>query len=274
MSPGGKGANQAFAALRSGAKTALISRVGDDGMGHMIVTQLRREGVITSGVMESKDAPTGCAFILRAPGGHNRIIVASGANAEITHDQIPDEILKSDTVILAQMEAPPDQTHELLRRAKAKGAQTILNLAPAATLPANMLSCVDYLIVNEIEARQLAGHLHLTGDILDICADVSKQYHLTCIATLGEKGALAWVKGGKPILTPAYPIEHVVDTTGAGDAWCGTFACALHDRKPLAEALKRACIAGSLSCMKKGTQSSYPYLAEIEEAMTAHGHKT
>jgi ribokinase len=271
MSPGGKGANQSLAALRSGAKTALVSRVGDDGMGNKIVTGLRREGVITSSVMQSETLPTGCAFIMRDAHGQNRIIVASGANSEIIADQIPDEILKPGTVVLTQMEAPQQETWELLKRAHAKGAQTILNLAPAAAVPDTVLQSLDYLVVNEVEAVQLAGHLGLnTGnDVLKICEAVAKRGDLTCIITLGAKGALAWAKDGKPLLVPALKIDPVVDTTGAGDAWCGTFAAAMHDKKPLPEAMKRACIAGSLACMKKGAQESFPYLGEIEEKLTA-----
>jgi ribokinase len=270
MSAGGKGANQALAALRSGAKTALVARAGDDGMGTKIVAHLRREGVITSGVMQS-DLPTGCAFIMRDNAGQNRIIVASGANAETAAEQIPDDILKPENILLMQMETRAEENWTLLTRARACGARTILNLAPAANIPVNVLQCVDILVVNEVEAVQLAGFLNLNvgHDVVKICEAVSKKGHLTCIITLGPKGALAWTKEGKPILTPALKLDEVVDTTGAGDAWCGTLAAALHEGKPLEEAMKRACIAGSLSCMKKGAQESFPWLGEINDKMTA-----
>ncbi len=269
MSHGGKGANQALAALRAGAKTALVGRVGDDGMGLRILTGLRREGVITSGVAQS-DQPTGCAFIMRGDHGENRIVVAAGANAAATSDQIPDDILKPGAVLLLQMETTHAENWDLLRRARACGAMTILNLAPAAPVPGDVLPCIDILVMNEIEASQLAGHLNLqTDDLVKICEAVSKRGNLTCVITLGAKGAFAWTREGKPILAPALKLDEVVDTTGAGDAFCGTLAGSLHERHTFPEALKRACVAGSLACLKKGAQSSFPYLGDIEEKLAA-----
>ena len=138
LSAGGKGANQALAALRFGAKTALVSRVGDDGMGLQMVNNLRREGVMTTGVAES-NKPTGCAFIMREQSGENRIVVGSGANSDITHDQIPDEILKPGNIVLMQMETPLTENWQLLARARAGGAMTIVNLAPRGRFTAGIL---------------------------------------------------------------------------------------------------------------------------------------
>lgn len=267
MSPGGKGANQALAALRSGAKVALVGRSGDDGMGTRIVTNLRREGVITSGVVQS-DRPTGCAIIMRGPDGENRIIVASGANAEVTADQVPDEILKPGNIVLMQMEIPPQENWALLARAKKNGAMTILNAAPVRPMPEEIFPLVDILIVNEVEARQLAARLGVQdGDVLKQASALSAAGPLTCIVTLGAKGAVAWTKENKPFHVPALKVDEVVDTTGAGDAWCGTLAAALYQNIPLEEAMMRASVAASLSCMKKGAQESFPYLGDIEDSL-------
>lgn len=268
MSPGGKGANQALAALRSGAKVALVSRAGDDGMGTRIVTNLRREGVMTSGVAQSPQ-PTGCAIIFRNSDGQNRIVVASGANAEISADQVPDEILKPGNVVLMQMETPPQENWILLDRAKKLGAMTILNAAPVRDIPKEVFPLLDVLIVNEIEAAQLSTQIGFKDpDVLKQAAALSAAGPLTCIVTLGAKGAVAWTKDNKPFHVPALKVDDVVDTTGAGDAWCGTLATALYQGMALEDAMKRASVAASLSCMKKGAQESFPYLGDIEDYLS------
>ena len=268
MSPGGKGANQAFAALRGGAKVAMIGRVGDDSMGTRLVTGLRREGVMTSGVAVSETEPTGCAFIIRDSSGGNRIIVGSGANAGANAGQVPDEILGPGNILLLQMELPPEQNWALLERARRRGATTILNLAPAVPLPPEILSNIDILILNEIEAQQTAKALGLPGgDVLKLAQSIAQKGALTCIVTLGDKGAIAWTKENKPLNVPACKVGAVVDTTGAGDAFCGTLAAALQNGHSLEDSMKRAAIAGSLACTKKGAQASFPYLGDIEERL-------
>ncbi len=267
-SPGGKGANQALAALRAGAKVALIGRSGDDGMGTRIVTNLRREGVMTSGVAQSPQ-PTGCAIIFRGSDGQNRIVVASGANAEVTADQVPDEILKPGNVVLMQMETPPEENWILLDRAKKLGAMTILNAAPVRPIPKEIFPLIDVLVVNEIEAAQLSAQIGIKDtDFLKQAAALSAAGPLTCIVTLGAKGAVAWTKDNKPFHVPALKVDEVVDTTGAGDAWCGTLATALYQGMALEDAMKRASVAASLSCMKKGAQESFPYLGDIEDNLS------
>jgi ribokinase len=267
-SPGGKGANQALAALRSGAKVALVGKIGDDGIGARMMTGLRRDGVITSGVAHS-DTPTGTAMVIRDSSGENRIIVGSGANAEATADQIPDEVLKPDNIVLMQMETPHKENWLLLARARHHGTTTILNAAPAAAIPREVLRNIDILIVNQLEAQQLADHMKLDSghDIVKVAESLSRLGGLTCIVTLGAKGAMAWTKEGKPVLVAALALDSVEDTTGAGDAFCGTLAAALHGGFKLEDAMKRACVAGSLACLKKGAQTSFPYLGEIEQKL-------
>lgn len=269
MSPGGKGANQALAALRSGAKVALVGRVGDDSTGMRIVTGLRRDGIMTSGVAHS-DKSTGCALIMRDSSGQNRIIVASGANMDARAEQVPDEILKRGNVLLLQMEVPPEENWELLARARTLGATTILNLAPATKIPLTALSHVDILVVNQIEARQMADKMGIeVADNAPLIAQaLSRQGKLTCIVTLGSRGAVAHSRDGHAITVPALQFGNaVVDTTGAGDAYCGTLAAAIHAGLELEPAMRRASVAGSLACLKHGAQSSFPWLGEIEESL-------
>lgn len=267
--PGGKGANQALAAARAGAKTALVGNVGDDGPGLRILNNLKRNQVMTSGVGKSEEMPTGMAMVVKEKSGENRIIVASGANSLVTADQAPADILHSDNVLLVQMELPAEQNAIVMKTAKENGAPVIMNLAPALDIPKSMLSLVDYLIVNQIEARQLGKRLGL--DIKDNTAKLAqalaKEGRLTCIITMGPDGVVAVSKDGKGFEVPAMKLEKVKDTTGAGDCFCGTFAACVHEGKPLHTALRMAIVASGLSCLHEGTQESYPYLADIDEVL-------
>ncbi len=269
LSPGGKGANQALACARGGVKTALVSKVGDDGMGTRILNNLRRNEAMTSGVATSDYLPTGMPFITADSKGENQIVVASGANADITATQVPDEVLKPSNILLLQMEVPLAENIALMERAKKGGAKVILNLAPAFHVPQKALELVDYLIVNEPEARAIAGASGLGAqqDMMMIAKALSRIGNLNCIVTLGPEGAIAVGENGAGWRVPAMDLKEVVDTTGAGDCFCGTFAAALHNKLTLGAAMRRACIAGSLSCMKKGALDSYPYIADIEEVL-------
>lgn len=269
MSPGGKGANQALACARGGVKTALVSKVGDDGMGTRILNNLRRNEVMTSGVATSDILPTGMAFATGNAKGENQIIVASGANGDLSAAQVPDEILKPGNILLLQMEVPLQENINLMERAQKNGTKVILNLAPAFHIPQKALDLVDCLIVNELEARMIA---EVTGvnpqqDLMVIARALAAKGKLDCIITLGEKGSIAVGDNGSAWRVPALAIPEVVDTTGAGDCYCGTIAAALHNKLALGSAMRRAAVASSLSCMKKGAQDAYPFIAEVEEAL-------
>jgi ribokinase len=269
MFPGGKGANQAMACAKAGAKTALVGKVGDDGMGTRILNNLRRHEVMTSGVAVDESLPTGMAMITVNAKGENQIVVATGANSNVNADQVPDEVLKPDKVVLMQMEVPIEQNTMLLERAKKRGSTTILNLAPAFHVPQKMLELVDYLIVNEHEARMIADVLGMGAhqDLRLIARALATKGRLVCIVTMGAKGSIAIDAQGKGWSVPAMTLKEVVDTTGAGDCFCGTFAAAIHGRLALGSAMRRASVAAGLSCLKAGAQDSYPYLADVDAAI-------
>ena len=271
LNPGGKGANQALAACRTGAKVCIIGKVGDDGYGRSITDALKRDGVITSGVGKSEIHPTGTAVTARDPSGQKQITILSGANVDVSADQIPDEILVPSNFLLMQMELPLEQTLTVLSRAKARGCTTILNLAPAVAIPKQAIGLLDYLIVNSIEARQIAEKLNLKqeNNAAKVAHSLAVEGQLTCVMTLGKAGAVAVTKDGEAWGVPTLQVDQslVVDVNGAGDAYCGTFAAALHDKKPLAEAMRRATVAATLCCFKQGAQPSLPYLDEIEEKL-------
>lgn len=271
MTPGGKGANQALAAARYGAKTAIVGKVGDDGNGLRILNNLKRHGVMTSGVAKSEDYPTGMAMVLKEKGGKNRIIVASGANAMVSAEQAPSDILHKDNVLLVQMELPLEQTAIVMKCAKEKGAPVIMNLAPALAIPKELLFLVDYLIVNQIEARQIAKKFGMEPekDMEQVARKLAIEGKLTAIITMGENGVVASDKAGKTSKLNAIKVD-AIDIAGAGDCFCGTFAACLHEGKKFDEALRIATVASGLSCTKTGTMESYPYLEEIEGALESY----
>ena len=269
MTPGGKGANQALAAARLGVKTALVGKVGDDGPGIRVQKVLRRNEVVTSGVTLSETLPTGMATVIKDKSGENRIIVASGANAEVSAEQAPSEILGKGNYLLVQMELPMEQNALVMKSARDSGAKVVLNLAPAMDIPAPMLSLADFLVVNQIEARQLGERLGIdvSGKPEKLAYALAKKGKLNCLITMGPDGCVLVTPEGEAWGMDSVKLDEVVDTTGAGDCFCGTFTACLHEGKSQSEAMRYATAASALSCMKEGTLDSYAYSAEIEEML-------
>ena len=267
---GGKGANQALAAARMGTKTALISCVGNDGAGIRMMSHLKRDGVMVTGVAESENFLTGTASIISSSTGQRHTVVAPGANADAHQDQIPDEILKPGNIVLMQMELSVTENEKLINRAHERGAKTILNLAPAMKISDSVLKKLDYLIVNQIEARQMAATLGLDVEKTPEtqAKALSKAGNLNCIVTMGDKGSTAATLSGQIVKVKAMQLETVVDTTGAGDAYCGTFAACIHNGETLLSAMKYASIAGTLACRGYGAQDSFAYSGDIKEHLS------
>ncbi len=266
--PGGKGANQALAAARLGEKVAMVGAVGDDDFGQTLTHYLRQNGAMTSGVAKS-EKPTGIAVVTRDSAGENQIVVASGANLDAKADQVPNEILTKENYLLLQMELPVSETVSLLERAKKAGVTTVLNLAPAIMIPESAMENLDYLIVNSIEAAQISEKLGLGTDLnIEKLAQALAQFgNLTCIVTGGVEGSIAVTPKGETfkVQTSRVEGEDLIDTTGAGDCYCGTLVAGLHAGKNLNEAMNLASVAASLSVRGEGAQSSYPYLDDIQE---------
>jgi ribokinase len=258
--PGGKGANQAAAAAKAGAGVRMVGRLGGDAFGHLAREALETAGVDCSGVLTS-ERPTGIAVIGVDPEGENQIMVASGANLDASADQIEDAALSPDVTLLCQNEVRPEETFALIERASARGARTILNLAPAIEVPARVLDALDVLVVNEVEAAMAAGVSRI-GDPADLARDLARRHDLVCVITLGAEGAIAMGSDGGHRVK-ALPIE-AVDTTGAGDAFVGVLAAALHQGQSLAKALCRASVAAGLACLTIGAQTSQPSVSAIE----------
>lgn len=259
--PGGKGGNTALAAARAGAATSLFGRVGDDGFADDSLALLRGAGVDLGGVAGSA-RPTGCATIWVDGSGENAIVVASGANLDSRADQIPASALSPETIVMLQMEVPANENWRLTERAKESGAKVLLNLAPAGMVPESILRLLDFVVVNELEAAALAADAGLDADrpshVPRLLAD---RYGLTCIVTLGGAGALSFGPDGG-FAVPALPIA-AVDTTAAGDAFCGGFAAALDRGLPVETALRHGSVGAGLACTIAGAQSSLPDAAAV-----------
>lgn len=259
--PGGKGANQAVAAALAGTAVAMFGQVGNDSFASVALEQLRASGVDLSGLVTSS-RPTGCAAVWVESGGENSIVVAGGANHEVNSDQVPDDFLRPDTSLVLQMHVPLEENWKLARRAKSKGARIYINVAPAGPVPCDILELVDILVVNELEGEAIASQIGLDfKEHTDIPRKLAAKFGNTCILTLGAAGAVAFeVKGGWSV--SALPITPI-DTVGAGDAFMGGLAAALHEGKNLQQALQYASVGAGLCCTEIGAQTSLPSAVSI-----------
>lgn len=261
LAAGGKGANQAAAAAKAGADVRMIGHLGEDSFGAFAREVMTEAGVDCSAVAVSEQA-TAIAVIGVDQAAENQIIVASGANLDTDPSQVPSDWLGTAATVLCQNEIRPAATFDLLKLAKRRGARTVLNLAPAAELPTDVLACLDILVVNEIEAAMAAGVDALGDDAMSIANELSDRYGLTAVITLGAKGAIASGPEGR-FQVGSLGVEPV-DTTGAGDAFVGVLAAAVDIGETLPTALRRASVAAGLACTRIGAQTSQPNAADIE----------
>lgn len=261
LAAGGKGANQAAAAAKAGADVRMIGHLGEDSFGAFAREVMTEAGVDCSAVAVSEQA-TAIAVIGVDQAAENQIIVASGANLDTDPSQVPSDWLGTAATVLCQNEIRPAATFDLLKLAKRRGARTVLNLAPAAELPTDVLACLDILVVNEIEAAMAAGVDALGDDAMSIANELSDRYGLTAVITLGAKGAIASGPEGRFQVGSLGVVP--VDTTGAGDAFVGVLAAAVDIGETLPTALRRASVAAGLACTRIGAQTSQPNAADIE----------
>lgn len=263
--PGGKGANQAVAAARLGRRVAMVGRVGEDDFGATLLAALNDYDVDPAAVVRTRETPTGIALVTVDANGENVIVVAPGANARVTPADVEAgaALIDQASVVLAQLEIPLDAVTEAAVRTR---GTVILNPAPAPTaaerLPARLLQAVDVLVPNRGELGALAG-----GGAPDSIAAIAALAHSiegpdAVVVTLAEEGALL-AHAGAHVHLPASPVR-AVDTTAAGDCFCGALADALARGESLETAVRWAVRAASLAVTRPGAQASMPTRAEVE----------
>jgi ribokinase len=266
--PGGKGANQAVAAARCGARTQLIGAVGRDEAGDALLAALRQAGVEAGQVLRLADQPTGQAFIWVSEAGENSIVVAGGANLALTPTMLDVEAAAASTVLLAQLETPTATIEALFAAPTLADRLRLLNAAPALAEARRLFPLVDILIVNETELARFAG-ADVAAEDLDAVAAAAhaliSRPGQTVVVTLGAAGALA-VRAEGRILAAGRPAT-VVDTTGAGDCFCGVLAARLAEGAELETALAWANAAAALSTERPGATPAMPSRAEIASAV-------
>ena len=262
--PGGKGANQALAARRAGAKVRLVGAIGDDDIGKAALSELEPAGVDLSDVAH-RHGTTGVAIITVDAAGENTIVVSPGANAHVRASQVRAGVFAKGDILLLQMEVPHAENLAVAKKAADAGARVILSVAPFAPLSIEELGPTEIVVVNEHEASDFARFLGLLpGDVEITVSALADVLDRTVIATLGPEGAVAASQRGV-IRVPALKVTPV-DTTGAGDTFCGVLAAYLDQGSDLESAMAKAAVAGSLACTKAGAQPSFPTRAEIEAA--------
>ncbi|MDD9992636.1 MAG: ribokinase [Rhodospirillales bacterium] len=263
---GGKGLNQAVAAACAATdptiSVQMVGRVGTDGFAPLALSALEDAGVGTDAITESA-LPTGCAAVIVDRVGENQITVASGANTDLPPESLPDEWLGPETVLLLQMEVPLASNWAVARRAKARGARVVLNLAPAKPVPAELLPAFDLVVFNEVEAEMLARERALdAAEGEDAARAIAVRYGVTTVVSLGSAGAAAFTPD-EAWRCGALAIEPV-DTVGAGDAFVAGLALGLQAGAALPEMLHRASVMGGLACLREGAAPAMPSAAEID----------
>ena len=260
---GGKGANQAIAARRAGSQVALVAKVGADDFGREYQQFLVHEEIDAKSVTQSADHPTGLALIVVDTRGENQIAVASGANMSLAIGDLPDFSKIDAGVLVVQLECPLPTVAAALHRGKKAGLMTVMNPAPASSLPDKMLHDTDVLVANEVEAELLSGITVASIDSAGEAARVIQDKGVgNVLVTLGKQGSVCLDTNGKRHHVKARRVK-AVDTTAAGDTFIGYLASALADDRPLLSAIELATHAAGLSVTRQGAVSSIPHAHDL-----------
>jgi ribokinase len=267
--PGGKGANQAVAAAKLGARVTLIGRLGRDAFGDELKAFLAAQGVDLSFVQETAEAHTGTAVITVA-NADNTIVVVPGANALVSADDVAAPALAKDDIAVSQFEIPLPAIGAFFKQARGAGATTILNPAPAIEFDRQLMDLVDILILNETELGFLARTALCDTDddprFIEAARSLQAGHDKIICVTLGKRGVLALVHD-EPVMIPGRAVK-AVDTTGAGDCFVGAVAAQLAGGKTIADAFRYANSAASICVQRMGAAPSMPTGAEVEAALS------
>lgn len=273
LGPGGKGSNQAVAAAMAGGEVHFVSRLGRDPFADMARATWARAGVIPA-ITEDPDSYTGAAYIfIEQATGNNAIIIAPGAAGRISVADVEARagLIGGAAVFVTQLEQPSEAAHRALELARAGGARTILNPAPAAAIPPAMLALCDYVTPNETEAEAITGVAVDTPEGAERAATALLDMGVgAAIITLGDKGGL-YRDRTRRVHVPAFDAGPVVETTGAGDAFNGGFATALAEGADPVAAVRFGCATAAISVTRPGTAPAMPTRAEIDALLAGSG---
>lgn len=266
--PGGKGANQAIAAKRLGGNVVLFGKIGNDHFGHEILNFYKKERLNLKNLLISQNGQTGIAVVMVNKKGENTIVVSSGSNNNISPKETEQIKINRSDIILATLEIPYKTTGALFKRAKKLGAITILNAAPAITIPNNIIKLSDYLVVNESELAFYAKIQTVPKTLKEItrAANKIRAKNKVVIVTLGKKGLVA-ITNEEILKIPGHKVN-AVDTTAAGDCFVGALATALSENQELNLALKFANATAAISTEKYGASSSLPSRNALKKFLT------
>ncbi len=263
---GGKGANQAVAAARVGAKVSFIGAIGDDQIGQTMKQAFEQDGIDTSAICVIPNQSTGLAMIQVADSGENSIVISAGANADLSEslvEQHKSQIEQAD-ILLMQLESPLQAVTLATKFAKSAGVKVVLNPAPAQPLPDSLLSHIDIITPNETEAEILTGIKVTDEQTAAVAANHFHQLGIeTVLITLGSKGVYYSEKGQGEII-PGFRVD-AVDTTAAGDTFNGAFVMALLEGKSAKDAIRFAHAAAAISVTRMGAQTAIPNRKEVEQ---------
>jgi ribokinase len=262
---GGKGANQAVGAARAGGQVGFISCLGNDTFATDMLTNFQKDGLDTRYVFQEKEVATGTALITVDSKGENCITVAPGANHCLlpSHLDQAEEFIRGAELVVLQCELHPDTLHYAIDKAATLGKKILLNLAPARPLAEKYLSKLYLLVVNETEAAMLTGLPVNNIEEAKVAAEkLLPQVAGGVIITLGTQGSYVAVENMRELI-PAFKVE-AVDTTAAGDVYCGSLATALVEGQPVEQAVRFASAAAAIAVTRLGAQPSAPRREEIE----------
>ncbi len=266
---GGKGANQAVASVRLGGEVSLVAKIGADAFGKMSLDNFKKEKINIDHVYIDDHAPSGVAIIVVDDKGENIIVVAPGANAELSCGDIrlAEPVIENADIILLQLEIPMDTIAEAITIANKHKRMILLNPAPAASIPDQVLRAVDIITPNQSEAKALTGIM--VKDVIT-AQEASDRLHekgiQTVIITMGDKGAYLSSPDHKDLVSGFNNVQ-VIDTVAAGDTFCGALAIAITEKKDLCSAVKFANAAAALSVTKQGAQTSIPNRQEVDSVL-------
>lgn len=264
---GGKGANQAVAAARMGGEVTFVTALGNDMYADLLKDYFSKEGIITDQIIIDTQNPTGTALILVAENAENCIAVAPGANGALSTDhieQISDTLEGADMVVM-QAEIPYETIRQVALLANKKGIKIMFNPAPACSIDSELMHIIDILVLNESEAQYISNSLIEEDNIDQIAQTLRDAGAKSVIITLGRKGSYLKTES-EAYSIPSYPVN-AVDTTAAGDVFCGALAVACAGSRINSEALRFASAAAAIAVTRVGAQPSIPVLSEVQDFM-------